>query len=151
MVSQGSPDALAMHNAKMSSVALLPTLFRVAAGLLGLLCANSALATALQCQVTYAGTTHMVMADPVSDPYPVPSVDIGGRFRFKPIVVGTAGQIERVLIYAYVVDPDQARLIHQAKYLPPFRSGALTGQHFLYAGPLERELSYACQWAGGQS
>jgi hypothetical protein len=27
----------------------------------------------------------------------------------------------------------------------------LTGQHFLYAGPLERELSYACQWAGGQS
>jgi hypothetical protein len=140
-----------MHNAKMSSVALSPTLCRVAAGLLGLLCANSALATALQCQVTYAGTTDRVMADPVSDPYPLPSVDIGGRFRLKPIVVGTAGQIERVLIYAYVVDPDQARLIHQAKYLPPFHSGALTGQHFLYAGPLERELSYACQWAGGQS
>ena len=140
-----------MHNAQMSPVAPSLTLCRVAAGLLGLLCANSALAAALECQVTYAGTTHTVVADPVSDPYPVPSVDIGGRFRFKPIVVGTAGQIERVLIYAYVVDPDQARLIHQVKYLPPFRSGALTGQHFLYAGPLERELSYACQWAGGPS
>ena len=117
----------------------------------GLGVASAAPAVQLQCQVTYAGTTHTVVADPVHDPYPVPSVDIGGRFRFKPIVVGTAVQIERVLIYAYVVDSDQARLIHQVKYLPPFRSGALTGQHFLYAGPLEREISYACQWAGGQS
>jgi len=144
-----------MHNAAMSRfacllIALLASMWtprRVAAGLSGLLTACSAVA-ALQCQVTYAGSTHAVLADPVADPYPVPSVDIGGRFRFKPIVVGNAGQIDRVLIYAFVVDPDQARLIHQAKYLPPFRTGALTGQHYLYAGPLERELSYECHWTG---
>ena len=117
--------------------------------LLGATCARSAAGASLQCQVTYAGTTQTVAADPVIDPYPVPSVDIGGRFRFKPVVVGTAAQTERVLIYAYEMASDQARLIHQAKYLPPFHTGNMTGQHYLYAGPLERELSYTCDWVGG--
>jgi hypothetical protein len=105
----------------------------------------------LQCQVTYAGTTHTVVAGPVSDPYPVPSVDIGGRFRFKPILVGSAQQVDRVLIYAYLVDGSQDLLIHQAKFLPPFAVTAqpLTGQQRLYAGPLERELMYSCSLQGG--
>jgi hypothetical protein len=118
--------------------------------LLGAMTARSAAAASLQCQVTYAGSTQIVVADPVTEPYPVPSVDIGGRFRFKPVVVGTAAQTARVLIYAYEMDANQARLIHQAKYLPPFHTGNLTGQHYLYAGPLERELSYVCEWGGGQ-
>jgi hypothetical protein len=115
--------------------------------------ASAAPAAQLQCQVTYAGTTHTVLADPVQDPYPVPSVDIGGRFRFKPIVVGTAQRVDRVLIYAYLVDGSQALLIHQAKYLSPFPSSGsprpLTGQQYLYAGPLERELIYSCTLLGG--
>jgi len=115
----------------------------------GAVSARSAAAASLQCQVTYAGSTQTVVADPVVDPYPVPSVAIGGRFQFKPVVVGTTAQTERVLIYAYEMASDPARLIHQAKYLPPFRTGNLTGQHYLYAGPLERELSYACDWVGG--
>jgi hypothetical protein len=113
--------------------------------------ASAAPAVQLQCQVTYAGTTHKVLADPVQDPYPVPSVDIGGRFRFKPIVVGTAQRVDRVLIYAYLVDGSQALLIHQAKFLPPFVASPqpLTGQQYLYAGPLERELMYSCSLHGG--
>ena len=113
--------------------------------------ASAAPAAQLQCQVTYAGTTHTVLADPVQDPYPVPSVDIGGRFRFKPIVVGTAKRVERVLIYTYWVDGAQDLLIHQAKFLPPFAVSAqpLTGQQRLYAGPLERELIYSCTLLGG--
>jgi hypothetical protein len=105
----------------------------------------------LQCQVTYAGTTHSVVAGPVPDPYPVPSVDIGGRFRFKPILVGSAQQVDRVLIYAYLVDGPQSLLIHQTKFLPPFAVSAqpLTGQQRLYAGPLERELMYSCTLHGG--
>jgi len=136
---------------QMTSVDPVPFQMGAVGLLLGALCACSAAAASLQCQVTYAGSTHTVVADPVADPYPVPSVDIGGRFRFKPVVVGTAAQTERVLIYAYAMASDQARLIHQAKYLPPFHTGPLTGQHYLYAGPLERELSYACHWLAGQS
>ena len=117
--------------------------------------AHASTAAQLQCQVTYAGTTHTVLAEPVQDPYPVPAVDIGGRFRFKPIVVGTAQQVERVLVYAYLVEGAQALLIHQAKYLPPWTEvtqppRSLTGQQFLYAGPLERELQYNCSWLGGR-
>ena len=116
-----------------------------------LVSAGAVQAASLQCQVTYAGTTHTVVADPVQDPYPVPSVDIGGRFRFKPVVVGTAQRIDRVLIYAYLVDGTQDLLIQQVKFLPPFAASAqpLTGQQFLYAGPLERELMYSCRWQGG--
>ena len=112
--------------------------------------ASATPAAQLQCQVTYAGTTHTVLADPVQDPYPVPSVDIGGRFRFKPIVVGTAQRVDRVLIYAYLVDGAQALPIHQAKFLPPFSASpqSLTGQQHLYAGPLERELMYSCTLQG---
>ena len=113
--------------------------------------ASTVQAASLQCQVTYAGTTHNVVADPVQDPYPVPSVNIGGRFRFKPVVVGTPQRIDRVLIYAYLVDGTQDLLIHQAKFSAPFATSAqpLTGQQFLYAGPLERELMYSCRWQGG--
>ena len=113
--------------------------------------AGAAQASRLQCAVTYAGSTHTVQAEPVLDPYPVPSVDIGGRFRFKPIVVGSAQRVDRVLIYAYLVDGAQALPIHQAKFLPPFALApqSLTGQQHLYAGPLERELIYSCTLQGG--
>ncbi|MEO5661536.1 MAG: hypothetical protein ABIQ90_17335, partial [Polaromonas sp.] len=56
----------------------------------------------LRCDVAYAGTTHVIEAKPVADPYPVPSVDIGGRFRFKAVVVGSAAQVERIVLYAYL-------------------------------------------------
>lgn len=115
----------------------------------------------LLCQVTYAGTTHTVVAQPVADPYPVPSVDIGGRFRFKAVMVGRGGgsgvgseaQVSRIALYAYRTDDlPQPLLIHQAKYLPPFgltgQPLALTGEQRLYAGPLERELIYSCTLEG---
>lgn len=102
----------------------------------------------LQCQVTYAGATRTVLADPVSDPYTAVSTDIAGRFRFKPVVVGTAQQVERVLIYVAVQTAQQPVPIQQAKYLGPFERGTaplpLTGEQRLYAGPLERELIYSC-------
>lgn len=114
----------------------------------------AALATPrLNCQVTYAGTTHTVTASPTADPYTVPSVDIGGRFRFKAVMVGQGAQVDRIALYAYRTDDlPQPLLIHQAKYLPPFaRSSqplALTGEQRLYAGPLERELIYSCNLEG---
>lgn len=106
----------------------------------------------LRCEVSYAGTTHVIEARPVADPYPVASVDIGGRFRFKAVMVGDATRVDRVLLYAYLDTRKQPLLIQEAKYLPPYQSSAapyvLTGEQHLYAGPVERELIYSCTLQG---
>lgn len=105
----------------------------------------------LRCDVAYAGTTHTVEARPVDDPYPVASVDIGGRFRFKPVMVGQGHQVEYIKLYSYLETRRQPVLVHMLRYLPPFPPPApgssminLTGQQTLYAGPVERELQYQC-------
>lgn len=102
----------------------------------------------LRCEVSYAGETQTIDTRTVTDPYPVPSVDIGGRFRFKPVMVGRAGQVEYVKLYAYLDTAQQPVLIHVATHLPPFRRSRLpfnlTGVQQLYAGPVERELMYRC-------
>lgn len=108
--------------------------------------AQAASPAQLVCDVTYAGTTHRVQARPVSEPYEVPSVDIGGRFRFKAVMVQGAGRIERIGIYVYQDTEAQPVLVQHARYLPPYPRGVdLTGEQHLYAGPLERELIYRCR------
>lgn len=108
----------------------------------------------LHCDVTYAGSTHIVETHPVNDPYPVPSVDIGGRFWFKAVMVGQAAQVDYVKLYAYLDTRQQPLLIQEAIYLPPFQSTpapySLTGTQHLYAGPVERELMYSCTLQGVQ-
>ena len=106
----------------------------------------------LRCQVSYAGTTHVIEASPVADPYPVASVDIGGRFRFKAVMVGHTARVDRILLYAYLDTRKQPILVQEAKYLPPFQASTtpylLTGEQHLYAGPVERELIYSCTLQG---
>lgn len=106
----------------------------------------------LRCAVTYAGTTHTIATRVVTDPYTVPSVDIGGRFLFRAVMVGTDREVAYIKLYAYFDTRRQPILIQEAKYLPPFRRTqppyALTGEQHLYAGPLERELIYACTLEG---
>lgn len=121
--------------------------------LLAMLFSNAAQAEVrLNCLVTYAGSTHQVVASPVADAYTATSVDIAGRFRFKPVMVGQDHQIERILIYTYLDALPHPVLIHQAKYLPPYprttQPWPITGQHALYAGPQERELQYSCTLEG---
>ena len=113
----------------------------------------SAHATALlRCDVSYAGTTHRISTRAVSDPYGVASVDIGGRFFFKPVMVGRGSRVDYVLLYAYLDQEPRPVMVQEAKYLPPFGSGKkpylLTGEQHLYAGPVERELVYRC-WLSG--
>ena len=111
-------------------------------------------AALLSCDVTYAGSTQVIETGPVADPYPVASVDIGGRFWFKAVMVGRGSRVDYVKLYAYLDTPKQPLLIHEAVHLPPFQPGAtpypLTGTHHLYAGPVERELIYACTLQGVQ-
>lgn len=125
----------------------------LATGLLSLAtllcCTPLQAAPLLRCQLTYAGSTQTLEATPVADPYPVPSVSVGGRFRFKAVVVGTPAQVDYVKLYAYLETRQQPVLVQQATYLPPFVGGqTLTGQQFLYAGQVERELQYNCRLHG---
>jgi hypothetical protein len=111
----------------------------------------------LHCEIGYAGATQTLQSHPVGDPYPVESVDIGGRFRFKAVMVGTGQQVAYIKLYSYFITPQQPVLIQLVKYLPPFntqpaiapaerdpRGTSLTGMQYLYAGPAERELQYQC-------
>lgn len=113
---------------------------------------TSVAAPLLRCEVAYAGTTHVIEARPVADPYPVASVDIGGRFRFKAVMVGDARHIEYIKLYAYLDAKRQPILVQEAKYLPPFNAAStpylLTGEQYLYAGAVERELMYRCTLEG---
>ena len=109
-------------------------------------------APVLRCDVSYAGVAHSVVASPVPDPYPVESVAIGERFAFKAVMVGTDAKLERIVVYGYAGAPSRLAMIQEAKYLPPFRSApqphSLTGEQRLYAGPMERELTYHCTLEG---
>ena len=117
-----------------------------------LLCTAAAAEPKLTCQVTYAGATQTVVARPVADPYPVPSVDVLGRFRFKAVMVGHATRVDRILLYTYLDADPHPVLLHQAKYLPPYPSSAqpwpITGQQYVYGGQQERELMYSCTLEG---
>lgn len=104
---------------------------------------------ALRCQLTYAGNTQTLEATPARDPYSVASVDVGGRFRFKAVVVEEGGQLEYIKLYAYLDTRRQPVLVQQATYLPPFaNTPSLTGKLFVYAGEVERELQYECSLQG---
>jgi len=154
-----------MHNARMTAPARAMFWASLCLGL-GL-CPPAALAARaaaaahtgvdlrLQCALTYAGATQTVLARPVQDPYTVPAVEVRGRFRFKPVLVGTPERLERVNLYVYLETETQPVMVQQAKYLPPFdwpaeaRALRLTGEQRVYAGPLERELIYDCQLLRG--
>lgn len=124
----------------------------VLAGLL--LPQTASAAPLLRCYVTYAGSTQIIEASPVADPYPVASVDIGGRFRFKAVMVGSVAHLDYIKLYAYLDASRQPLLVQQASYLPPFKATStpypLTGEQHLFAGPVERELIYSCTLEGVQ-
>jgi hypothetical protein len=105
--------------------------------------------------VTYAGTTQTIESKISSDPYEVQSVDIGGRFRFKAVMVGTNYQPAYIKLYAYFQGKHKDLPIHQATYLAPFSPSSapvtLTPMNYLYASEVERELQYHCTLQGVKS
>lgn len=114
----------------------------------------------LECLVTYAGASQQVLAQPVDSPYDVPTIDIGGRFDFKAVLVGQGEDVRRAVVYVYLQTARQPVLIQQATYLPPYRGPVssvaadapidLTGRQHLYAGTQERELIYNCTLRGAR-
>ncbi|MET3116326.1 hypothetical protein AAKU64_000529 [Undibacterium sp. GrIS 1.8] len=155
MLSSSSPN----HSEHFNSAKILKKSFPVllAAGLF--FCCDVAMATpVLRCEVTYAGSTQIVETKSVSDPYAVESVDIGGRFLFKAVMVGAklpnAKPIDYIKLYVYFQGRHYDVPIHQATYLPPFSYSdsptPLTPLNSLYAGEVERELQYHCTLQGAK-
>lgn len=114
--------------------------------------ANAAPPTAplLRCFATYAGSTQVVERGVTADPYSVAAVDVGGRFTFKAVMVGTPDKVDYIKLYAYLQRRDKDIPIHQATYLPPFKAALtpFTPLNHLYAGEVERELQYHCTLQG---
>lgn len=103
----------------------------------------------LRCQVDQGGQAWRVETAPVADPYGVRPLDIGGKFRFKAVMVGDEQRVEYVKLYAYYQTRRTPVLLHEAKYLAP-KAGAdpagvpLTGDHTVFSPWLEREMRYRC-------
>ncbi len=134
----------------MNHLCLNPLVGLVAASLL--LSQSVLAAPLLRCTVAYAGSSQTIESHPVADPYPVASMDIGGRFRFKAVMVGGVADVDYIKLYTYLDTRKQPILVHEANYLPPFNATSkpysLTGEQRVYAGPVERELLYNCTLEG---
>jgi hypothetical protein len=130
------------------------TIASLAAVLLAPLGGQAAAAPLLRCEISYAGSSHIVEAVAGNDPYSVKSVDIEGRFRFKAVVLGAGERVDAVKLYAYYETRRQPVLIQEMKFLPPFafsdKPDSLTGRQYLYAPPLGRELQYGCALLGAK-
>jgi hypothetical protein len=103
----------------------------------------------LRCEVDQGGTTQTIEAALASDPFGVQGIDINGRFRFKAVVVGDADPVDYVALYTWYLGGGRPFLLHEAKYQAPAARpdpapAALTGQHYLHAPGLERELQHGC-------
>lgn len=102
----------------------------------------------LSCEVTYAGTTHKIDTLISTDPYLAPLHDIGGRFQFKAVMIGSQRTIEYIKLYAYLQGNELDIPIHQATYKKPSHISKnmkpLTPINYLYAGEVEREMQYQC-------
>lgn len=113
----------------------------------------------LRCEITYAGSTHILeahiqhdaKADAGADTggaYVSEALDIDGRFRFKALMLGSNDQLATIKLYAYYETRRQPVLLQEVRYQAPFALSTtpygLSGLNYLYSPPLGRELQYGC-------
>ncbi|WP_242481154.1 hypothetical protein [Rubrivivax gelatinosus] len=103
----------------------------------------------LRCELRYVSTTMRIEARPVADPYTVAAQDVGTRFRFKAVVLGTPERVDSVSLYTYDMAVENAPvLVHEVVLRPPFPATStipgLTGWNHVYSSRLGRELVYGC-------
>ena len=102
----------------------------------------------LQCQLFAGGEDHQLVFAPTNSPYTVKPIDLE-HFRFKAVVSQSLEQIDHIKITVSYRTAQQALILQQATYLPPFVfNQTLTGRQQLYSPHLGRELSYDCSLRG---
>ncbi|MEI6717434.1 MAG: hypothetical protein WCL41_03215 [Betaproteobacteria bacterium] len=113
------------------------------------LAANAWAEPHLQCQFELNGHSESHTFKPVSDPYLAQSIDIGGRFRFKAVLMTTGNQVDLVNLYVSYQTRRQPIILQHSKFTAPAVHGfsqanALTGRVALYSPFLGKELVYGC-------
>jgi hypothetical protein len=103
----------------------------------------------LQCAFEMNGHTETHIFKPVADPYLAESVDIGGRFRFKAVVLTSVNQVDLVNLYVSYQTRRQPMILQHAKFIrptlqPSAQANSLTGRIAVYSPFLGKELVYDC-------
>ncbi len=103
----------------------------------------------LKCQFEVNAETYTHVFHPVSEPYTVKSVDLGERFRFKAVVLGSDKEVDLINLYVSHVTQRQPVLMQHLKFVkPPSQKqpdpNALTGRVALYSPYQGKELVYGC-------
>jgi hypothetical protein len=109
-----------------------------------ILLSSLARADMVACHITYGGQTRTLEAQPVSDPYRVPTVQVGSYFLFKLVFE------QRTAIKTYVyADRDSGPMpLHQGIFTWPVGNSGphgFTGLHFVYEPVRDGELEYWCE------
>jgi hypothetical protein len=105
--------------------------------------------TQLQCEFNMNGDSETHLFKPVSDPYLAESIDIGGRFRFKAVVLDSPSQVDSVDLYVSYQTRRQPMILQHAKFIKPTvqktsQANSLTGRIAVYSPFLGKELVYGC-------
>lgn len=103
----------------------------------------------LQCAFEMNGHSETHFFQPVTDPYLAESIEIGGRFRFKAIVLASSNQVDLVNLYVSYQTRRQPMILQHAKFIKPSSQPAplassLTGRIAVYSPFLGKELVYDC-------
>jgi hypothetical protein len=103
----------------------------------------------LQCQFDLNGSRETHVFQPVADPYRASSIDLGGRFRFKAVMLAAASQVESVDLYVSYQTRRQPMILQHVQFTQPVvdsqaKPDALTGRVALYSPFLGKELQYGC-------
>lgn len=106
-------------------------------------------APVLRCNFEVNAQTYQHTFVPSVDPYSATSVDLGGRFRFKAVVLGDAQQVSLINLYVSYQTQRQPMLMQHLKFVAPVAYSqptpdALTGRVALYSPFLGKELQYGC-------
>ncbi|WP_146183262.1 hypothetical protein [Limnohabitans sp. JirII-29] len=103
----------------------------------------------LRCQFEVNAEAQQHAFAPTRDPYPVTSIDLNQRFRFKAVVLGDDQRVELINLYVYYHTRRQPMLMQHVKFVAPVAQqtpapDALTGQMAVYSPFLGKELQYSC-------
>ena len=106
-------------------------------------------APVLRCNFEVNAESYQHAFVPVCNPYTAASVDLGGRFRFKAVVLGDAQQVSLINLYVFYQTERQPMLMQHLKFVAPVAHSqptpdALTGRVALYSPFLGKELQYSC-------
>lgn len=103
----------------------------------------------LRCQFEVNAQTYQHDFTAVADPYKAESVDLGGRFRFKAVMLADAQRVSLLNLYVFYQTRRQPMIMQHTKFVEPTpmrdpAPHALTGQVAVYSPFLGKELQYAC-------